>query len=391
MKKDAVLFVAHSHGVGLVYHYAQLAIALRQVGTDSDVRVAVASTPEEQNPGLWAAVRHAYSSEDIFLLDETPESLASTVDVLLGQHRRLIVHVSGFRHFRPIWSLKKRYPDRLRVVITLMSFQHGNWRRVPLTLLYSCLYRKYVDFVNFLTPYTARRFLGSPGLLAGGRAGFLPCGLEPWGDEAQAPPEKGALSPEALGCLEDDKCFNFLYLAQFHRHKGHRWLLEGMHPVLRKYPNARLLLLGEGVMRSAIISYARSLGVEEQVICPGRVDRNLVPWIMSRSHVGLIGTDTETFGFNYIEPMAAGLPVLGTRTGVGEWIVQDYFTGIGVRQGDCEGLGRGAKFLLANPEMAKKMGDNARDLVRTHLTWPKVADAHLRLYKRLLESEQESH
>ena len=168
MKNDAILFLAHSRGMGVTYHFTNLVVALHQAAEHTDARLIAGGTPAEQNPGLWDRIRNAYPQDNILVFDDESQSIATAVNNLLDQHERVVVHIHGFHQFLTLWPLKRKQPTRLKLVITLNSFQHGNWKRVPLTCIYSLLYRRYVDFVNFMTPYTSEQFLCSKAMFNAG-------------------------------------------------------------------------------------------------------------------------------------------------------------------------------------------------------------------------------
>jgi glycosyltransferase involved in cell wall biosynthesis len=188
--------------------------------------------------------------------------------------------------------------------------------------------------------------------------------------------------------LHDETLFKFLYLAKFVVGKGHDWLVRGMAPVLRNHSHARLVLAGadRGLM-GQIKRQAAKLGIAEQVIFPGHVKRDSVPWLAAHCQVGIVPSVSETFGRNYLEPWRAGIPVIGTRAGIAEWFLQDYLTGIGFLHGDEGELARAAEFMIAHPEDAEQMGRNARGMAQLLFSWPRSVSCNLRLYKALLERD----
>lgn len=383
--KNAVLFVGYSTNMGLTYHLAHLAVALREAAEGREPRIILASTPGEQNVGLWEKVRSGFPEADICVFSKDFEPVTKVAEEILKDHDSLVIHVQGFHQFKSALPAKLAHPNRVKIVATMHSFKLGSWKRYPTSYVISKSYRRHTDFTIFLCPFAVDRFVGSGSLFRQGRAGIIPLGVEAWPAEKLNPPECPVGEPDLRELLTEEGAFRFVYLANFHRPKGHRWLAEGMAPVLKKHTHGRLLLLGEGSMLAKTKRLVQELGVAEQVFFPGRIDRNHVPWVLTRCHVGIVATKTETFGHNYAEPMVAGLPVLGTRIGVGRWLIQDYITGMGMRWGDRKALCKAAEFLIENPDAAKEMGCNAQALVRPHFTWPKVANAYLRLYKSLMK------
>lgn len=365
--------------MGLTFHLANLAVCLRRAAEGVSFRLILGSTGGEQFPGLWDRVRAVYSEEDLCRLTDQAGALRTAVEGLLQQHDQLLVHVGGVRQLREIIPLRRSCRERLQIVFTVNSYRHGSWAQYPVSFLMSCLFRRHVDFVNFLTPWTLEQFPLVGSLLRQRRAGCIP-----WGMEQSGPSIAPVTAPMLRERLEDPNAFRFIYLAFFHKHKGHSWLFESLAPLLKQHPHAQLVLPGSGFTWERLRQRVAAEGLESQVLLPGKVDRHQIPAILDRCHVGIVPSRCETFGHNYIEPMARGLPVIGTRTGVGQWVLQDYVTGLGVSYGQEASLRDAARFMVENPQAAKQMGENARHLVETHLTWPKIAAAHLGLYQDIL-------
>lgn len=85
----------------------------------------------------------------------------------------------------------------------------------------------------------------------------------------------------------------------------------------------RLTIVGDGLLKEELKSLAKELGVEKQVFFTGRLDRNSVVHELQKSNVFVLASDYETFGVVYIESLACGIPVIGTRNGGADDIIDD--------------------------------------------------------------------
>ena len=379
----------YSHRIGLVHHLAYQACALHKVAADTGTRIYVTAPSWEQVPGLWDLVRSRYSENRIFVLENETKALAQATAKLLQQEERLVVHVQGNQQLKALCGLKRQYRGRLKIVYTVRSFRNATWQRIPYSWVVSWLLRRYADYTTFHTPYSAGEFVNSGKILRNGRGGIVPIGVEDYQQHADREPRDDQLVPALRVILEDPQTFCFLYLATIHRGKGHRWLIEGMAPILCRHPKAYLIMAGPSDPRvlADLQKLVRRLAVAEQVLFPGYIDRNYVPWLISKIDVGLVASRSETFGRAVIEPMAGGKTVISTRKGVAEWLVMDYLTGIGIEYGDQAALGKAAEYIVNHRDAAIQMGKTAAKLVNTFLTWENVASAHLRIYQSLWPSD----
>jgi glycosyltransferase involved in cell wall biosynthesis len=91
----------------------------------------------------------------------------------------------------------------------------------------------------------------------------------------------------------------------------------------------------------------------------------------------------EGFGIPPIEAMAAGTPVVATRSGAIPEIVRDQRTGFLVAKNDPRALADSILKLLRDQELQLKMGHAARDWVYENFTWDIVAERMYRCYADL--------
>ena len=121
------------------------------------------------------------------------------------------------------------------------------------------------------------------------------------------PEEREAVRDE-LGIGRD--AFLFIFPARLVETKGHDLLIDSFASVLRLNPKARLLIVGEGRLRSTIEARARDLGILDKVLMPGF--RSDVPRLLKASDVFVMSSLREGMPISILEAMASGLPVIAT-------------------------------------------------------------------------------
>ncbi len=381
---DAVVFLAFDRVYGLTFHLAQIALRLAQSMQDDRAELIVCAPAAEQNPGLWDALHDPPGPVRTIELADGLADCPPLIEALLTEGRRVVVHTQGYRQLAGLGKLKRAWPEQLKTVLTINSFSHRiRGKRLFKSLWMSLRCRRICDYVLFLSPYAARLFAASGGLFRAGRAGLMPLGVEPMQQLSIHAPS-GPVGEPDLRRIVEGETVRLVYLANLSPGKRHAWLIDAAAEALRDCDSLRLLLPGEGPLRGALVEQVARLGLVDRVILPGRIDRHLVGWLLGRCHAGIVPSSCETFGHNYVEPMAAGLPVIGTRVGIGEMLIQDFVTGLGVGDGDSAGLERAIRWLAGHPDQARKMGQSARRLVEQNHDWSRICDGYRRLYGYLL-------
>jgi glycosyltransferase EpsF len=100
------------------------------------------------------------------------------------------------------------------------------------------------------------------------------------------------------------------HVGGFREVKNHRFLIEIFSDLLQKYPNAKLVLVGDGALREEIFEEVCVLGIEDNVVFLG--SRSDVPRIMTTFDVFLLPSLFEGIPLVLIEAQAKGIPILAS-------------------------------------------------------------------------------
>jgi len=93
----------------------------------------------------------------------------------------------------------------------------------------------------------------------------------------------------------------------------------------------------------------------------------------------------EPFGLINLEAMACGTPVVASRVGGIPEVVVDGETGRLVEPGDVAALGQALREALADPELARRMGEAGRRRVEAQFSWDRIADRTMTVYRDAIE------
>lgn len=390
MKKQnkCVVFVTMSNHGKLQLDGAQMAVELCRTaqGSTGDIDMYTASLNGDNDSMAWRLLRSSCPPNRILCAGTTCE-LVADIGKLFDDYECVLVEFYGGRTLlKNLIPLKRKYKSRLKIVASVWSYRHGTWRQGLCSLGYFLTYRKYVDMVVFGCPYAARNFTFSSALFRNGRACIMP--LSGTADVRQdgADAMNVIREMDLYDLLMDKDSFKLVYMAQLRPIKNHVWLTKALLPVMRENKHIHVIYCGgeSGVKKSRILDIAKNGGVAGRVHCPGRIPYEAVPVILRNADCAIIPSISETYGFTYIEPMMFGIPVLGTRVGVGEYAIQDYYNGLTFSLDEPEELCRKVGFLAANRNFTAEMGKNASLFAHETFLMEHVARMRMGLYQRML-------
>ena len=165
-------------------------------------------------------------------------------------------------------------------------------------------------------------------------------------------------------------------------HKGQRYLIDAMPHVLREVPEAHLIILGEGELRSALERQVKELGVEKHVLLPGfRAD---VLQLMKSADLFVMSSVTEGLGSTVLDAMAMKLAVVGTQAGGIPEAVVDGRTGLLVPPAHARELATAIVQLLKDPGRRERMGAAGHARVSEHFGVARMLQGTLDAYRRAL-------
>ena len=150
-----------------------------------------------------------------------------------------------------------------------------------------------------------------------------------------------------------DNDFIILMASRFTREKNISLAVSVMPDIVKRYPQALLLIVGEGPEKENLRAEISKLKMKGSVILGGWTD-NLASYYKT-ADLFLITSDYEGYARTAVEALSCGLPVLMTGVGVAGDIVREGDNGIIVPPRDRKNLIRELLGLMANRELYEKM------------------------------------
>jgi glycosyltransferase involved in cell wall biosynthesis len=185
-----------------------------------------------------------------------------------------------------------------------------------------------------------------------------------------------------LGCANGTKLIGMV--ANLRRDKGYEYFVRSARLVAERVPHAHFVAVGEGSAHEVegLQRLAADLGLGSRFSLLGF--RSNVPELLTDLDVFVLSSTSEGFSLATVEAMAAARPVVVTRSGGPEELVEHGRTGLLVPPADAETLAAQVCEVLASPSLAEELGRNARRSVEQRFSLPRMLVEYENLYQRLL-------
>lgn len=177
------------------------------------------------------------------------------------------------------------------------------------------------------------------------KIGVVPCGVNL---DLFRPMDKAA-ARQRLGFDEDESIV--LYVGRFDPIKGIDRLLEAM-AYLKHLKRMRLVIIGgdgpDTAEHQNLQQLSGKFGIQKSVRFVGRVEQNKLPPYYSAADALVVPSYYESFGLVGLESLACGTPVVATRVGAMERILEDGKTGHVVADATPRGLANSIEKIISN-------------------------------------------
>jgi glycosyltransferase involved in cell wall biosynthesis len=278
----------------------------------------------------------------------------------LARHARRrwdVVHVHDTHALRLMTYLAALEGSGSRIIATRRSVAPARsawkWRRAHLVLAVS---------------ESARDSLIAAGVERG-RIYVVPEGVDAEGLESQ----NSRVLRDAAGAKADH--FLIASLAALGPDRDHATLIRAASLVVRKYPNARFAIFGDGRERGRLESLIDKLDLEGWVCLPGFVDGARSS--LADMDLFVMPSLREELSTGCLEAMWAGVPVIMPANGDGRLRAEGIEP---VRSGDHVAMAEAIGRFIDEPDLREQASERAIDYARAHVA-DAMVEATLKAYE----------
>jgi len=170
--------------------------------------------------------------------------------------------------------------------------------------------------------------------------------------------------------------------------KGHLEFLDMAEAIHKEFPNTKFLIVGEATRgeefrAEKIYERIRQVNLGDNLILAGF--RKDIPAVLSAMDIFAFPSRAEAFGLVLIEAMAAGLPVVSTKSDGVLDIVQDEETGLLVERQNSKQLTDAVKRLIIDVDKRQKFARAGKRKIAKEFTMQKMIEEIEKIYQECMD------
>jgi glycosyltransferase involved in cell wall biosynthesis len=178
---------------------------------------------------------------------------------------------------------------------------------------------------------------------------------------------------------------SILYVGNLAPPKRVDTILRAMPEVVERVPSARLWLVGDGELHKELEILAAELEISHRVEFLGARPHDEMPDWMRQAQMLVHCSDHEGLPVAIMEALGCGLPVVAANVGGISDLVKEGETGFLLSPDDVAGFSDRLVRLVSQPELASKLGRNARAFAEANLAKERVLDSVEAIYASAIQ------
>lgn len=180
-----------------------------------------------------------------------------------------------------------------------------------------------------------------------------------------------------------------LFVGRLVEYKGVEVLIKAFKIVSERFPDYRLVIVGDGPLRESLMNLARKINTEGKVEFKGKLPQEDLERIYEESKIFVLPSivtskgETEGLGVVLIEALTRGIPIIGSKVGGIPDIIIDGETGLLFEPWNYQDLAQKITYLIENPEFCRKIVEKGQKLVKEKFSWGKITQNWLEILEKL--------
>lgn len=176
----------------------------------------------------------------------------------------------------------------------------------------------------------------------------------------------------------------FVYLGRLVFYKNINIILKAFKIVVNKFPDARLIIAGDGPYKKSLQNITKKLGINESVIFTGYVTPEQKSKILAESNALLFPSIIEGFGLVMLEAFQQKRPVIVSDIPPMSDIIENNTTGLIIDPYDEKKWADAIIRFIRNPSESEMMGTNGNNILKIKYNQKTMYEKLIKMYDSIL-------
>ncbi len=181
-----------------------------------------------------------------------------------------------------------------------------------------------------------------------------------------------------------------LFVGRLSPIKGPQLLIRAIPKIIKRFPDAFFLFLGDGPLFSYLKYMANQLQVSKYIMFLGFVSNDLLPKYFAMADICVIPSLYEPFGLVALESLASGTATITSVEGGLAEIHKSFSEFLTINPLTPEILATQINILLSNPEKFKHLKQKGRQIISKFFTWERCARLTSQVLTKIREKKEKS-
>jgi glycosyltransferase involved in cell wall biosynthesis len=166
---------------------------------------------------------------------------------------------------------------------------------------------------------------------------------------------------------------------------GPEFLVEAIAEASKEVPGLRCVMAGSGELRDSLIEQAKSVGVSNRILFPGRIPYEDMPRALASIDIFAMPSRYEELGVAALEASSMLKPVIVTRKWGMKEVAVDGETGWFIEEGDVKSLAGYLVKLADDSDLRQELGGNGRKFVQSKYEFDTIMQSADRYCTEIIE------
>jgi glycosyltransferase involved in cell wall biosynthesis len=144
-------------------------------------------------------------------------------------------------------------------------------------------------------------------------------------------------------------------------------LIKSFKIINDKFPNTKLVIVGDGPLEQVCIKLIHNLGLDTKIELAGYQRNSKIYYKMF--DIFMLSSHYEGLPYSLLEAMSMGIPAVGTNVVGIKDLIFNGRTGYLAEEGDFKGLAVSVINLLSNPQLLSEFSENAKKITRENFNF----------------------